>query len=343
MSHWLTAMVVFGSIGIYFYYSAVESLKANLQARLENSAAFIAGALNGADFDDIQKPQDVAKDSYQQKLELLRRLQRTNPDISYLYIMRNDQGRIRFVLDTDDTPRQALPMRIYRAEMPAMHVGFSRPSSDEKISADEWGHFMSGYAPIRGSKEQYLVGLDMRADEVYRKFHRLQAAGLISLGGSIALAFLLSRLLARHFVGGIKTFVAQCEAIASGSFPPKLTRQTGDELDQLAAAFNQMALSLSQARDNLSQANEELEDRVKLRTRDLEKANDDLQTALANVKQLHGLLPMCAWCRKMRDDRGYWTELERYVEAHADVKFSHGICPDCYKKFFQGHPPVRSV
>ncbi|HEX7599602.1 MAG TPA: hypothetical protein VF518_15400, partial [Polyangia bacterium] len=54
---------------------------------------------------------------------------------------------------------------------------------------------------------------------------------------------------------------------------------------------------------------------------------DDLQTALANLKQLHGLLPICAWCRKMRDDHGYWTELERYVEAHADVKFSHGICP----------------
>ena len=339
-SHWLTAIAVFGSIGIYLYYSAVESLKGSLQARLENSAAFIAGALNGVDFDDIQKPQDVTKASYQQKLELLRRLRRTNPDISYLYIMRNDQGRIRFVVDTDDTPRQALPARIYHTEMPAMRIGFSRPSVDVKISADEWGHFMSGYAPIRGGKEPYLVGLDMRADEVYRKYHRLQAAGMISVSGSIVLAFLLSRLLARHFVGGIKMFVAQCEAIASGSFQQKLTPQTGDELDQLAAAFNRMALNLSQARDKLGQANEELENRVKLRTLDLEKANADLQEALANVTQLRGLLPMCAWCRKMRDDHGYWTELEHYLEAHSDVKFSHGICPDCSRRLLQGHPPV---
>jgi methyl-accepting chemotaxis protein len=322
-------------MGGFFYHSAVASLKGSLQARLGNSAAFIAGALNGADFDDIRTPQDVAKDSYQQKLELLRRLQRTNPDISYLYIMRNDQGRIRFVVDTDETAQQALPMRVYHAEMPAMRVGFSRTSVDEKISADEWGHFMSGYAPIRGGKEQYLVGLDMRADEVYRKYHRLQAAGLISLGGSIALAFLLSRLLARHFVGGIKTFVAQCEVIASGSFRQKLALRAGDELDQLATAFNRMALSLNQA-------NEELEDRVKLRTRELEQANEDLQEALAKVKQLHGLLPICAWCRKMRDDQGYWTELEHYLEAHADIKFSHGICPDCSKKFFPGQTPARS-
>jgi hypothetical protein len=44
---------------------------------------------------------------------------------------------------------------------------------------------------------------------------------------------------------------------------------------------------------------------------------------------LSGLIPICAHCKKIRDDKGYWDQLEEYIETHADVTFSHGICPDC--------------
>jgi hypothetical protein len=50
---------------------------------------------------------------------------------------------------------------------------------------------------------------------------------------------------------------------------------------------------------------------------------------LANVKTLHGLLPICASCKKIRDDHGYWTQLESYLRQHTDAQFTHGICPDC--------------
>jgi PAS domain S-box-containing protein len=56
---------------------------------------------------------------------------------------------------------------------------------------------------------------------------------------------------------------------------------------------------------------------------------DDLQSALAQVKTLKGLLPICAHCKKIRDDTGYWTQLEIYMVQHADVSFTHGICPEC--------------
>jgi PAS domain S-box-containing protein len=55
----------------------------------------------------------------------------------------------------------------------------------------------------------------------------------------------------------------------------------------------------------------------------------ELQQALAKVKTLSGLLPICAWCKKVRDDEGYWKQIESYVEAHSDAEFTHGICPDC--------------
>jgi PAS domain S-box-containing protein len=57
-----------------------------------------------------------------------------------------------------------------------------------------------------------------------------------------------------------------------------------------------------------------------------------IQEALAHVKTLHGLLPICAWCKKIRDDKGYWTRLEEYISTRTEAEFTHGICPDCAEK-----------
>jgi PAS domain S-box-containing protein len=57
-----------------------------------------------------------------------------------------------------------------------------------------------------------------------------------------------------------------------------------------------------------------------------------LQESLEDIRTLEGLLPICAWCKKIRDDKGYWGEVEQYFEKHSDFAFSHGICPDCLKE-----------
>ena len=56
----------------------------------------------------------------------------------------------------------------------------------------------------------------------------------------------------------------------------------------------------------------------------------ELELALTQVKQLKGLLPICSYCKKVRDDRNYWQRVETYIAAHSDARFSHGICPDCW-------------
>jgi signal transduction histidine kinase len=60
----------------------------------------------------------------------------------------------------------------------------------------------------------------------------------------------------------------------------------------------------------------------------------ELQEALASIKTLSGLLPICASCKKIRDDKGYWNQIETYIRAHSDAKFTHGICPECVKKLY---------
>jgi len=60
----------------------------------------------------------------------------------------------------------------------------------------------------------------------------------------------------------------------------------------------------------------------------------ELQEALANIKTLHGLLPICSLCKKIRDDTGYWNQIESYLRKHSTADFSHGICPECLNRRF---------
>ncbi len=110
-----------------------------------------------------------------------------------------------------------------------------------------------------------------------------------------------------------------------------------------------------QAEEALQKSYDELERRVKERTADLAKANEqlklqieerkkaeeekekliiELKNALREVKTLGGLLPICASCKKIRDDKGYWNQLEDYIQKHSEAEFSHSVCPDCAKKLY---------
>jgi PAS domain S-box-containing protein len=70
----------------------------------------------------------------------------------------------------------------------------------------------------------------------------------------------------------------------------------------------------------------------KLAEQEREKLIAELREALEKIKTLRGLLPMCAWCKKIRDDQGYWKKVEDYLKEHSDATFTHGICPECLKK-----------
>ena len=65
----------------------------------------------------------------------------------------------------------------------------------------------------------------------------------------------------------------------------------------------------------------------------LQQRNRQLTQALAEVKTLSGLLPICAWCKKVRDDDGYWRQVEDYFRRRSQIRFTHGMCTDCANKF----------
>ena len=74
----------------------------------------------------------------------------------------------------------------------------------------------------------------------------------------------------------------------------------------------------------------------KEREQELRRSNNELQRALSEVKILKGLVPICASCKKIRNDQGFWQQLEEYIQQHSEAEFSHGLCSPCIKKLYPG-------
>ena len=123
----------------------------------------------------------------------------------------------------------------------------------------------------------------------------------------------------------------------------------------LAAKVHQKTAELQQAKSQIEQHSKMLEQTVAERTAELVEANRqleneieirkeaeakkeltilDLQRTLNEVKTLRGLLPICSGCKKVRDDKGYWNQIEAYITGHSEAQFSHGICPQCAKTLY---------
>ncbi len=334
VSHLLAVFLISGSVGTFFYIRAMDNLTRSLRSRLQNSAALLSQSIDARELETIRGEADMELPVYRESLEKMRRIRRTNPDISFLYIMRKEGGRVSFVLDSDETDAQAPPGRLYPEANPQMLLGFHEPSVDSDLVEDEWGIFLSGYAPLIHGEGRYLVGIDMRADEVRGKLAELRLTGLLSLVASILLALLFALYFSKGLTRRIYRLSAQCNELALGNFDSRIRKRSYDEFDDLADVFNVMSEKIAATRTELmrviaelERARGELESRVAERTR-------ELQDSIDRMEVMRGLLPICASCKKIRDDQGYWKQLEHFISEHSEARFSHSICPDCSLKLY---------
>ncbi len=214
------------------------------------------------------------------------------------------------------------------------------------------------YGPLRSfgrSQGELVSAISIRvplAAAYARNSHVVWQLSALLLG-VLAVLVLAIFLLNRHlFLRPLNSLRAQAEAMGSGGghLGEQVAPVFGRDWDELVRAFNRMSANLKASQD-------ELERRVRQRTEGLkattlaleeevaqrraaedekEKLIAELRQALSEVKQLGGLLPICAHCKKIRDDQGYWQRLETYIHTHTDANFSHGICPDCIKEIYPG-------
>jgi len=147
----------------------------------------------------------------------------------------------------------------------------------------------------------------------------MMAAAGLSVAGGVVLALVFSWRINRSLLA----LAAGSQRVAEGDLAVRVSVESGSELRRTANAFNYMA-------EQLATSKQALADQIR-----------NIEEALAQVKQLKGLLPICASCKRIRDDRGYWSSVEEYLQEHTDAEFSHGICPPCLERlypWYKGRP-----
>ena len=283
LSHVCAVLLVAGGVGALFYSLAYEIADNALRERLQTAAAIASQAFDAKDLRKIESPSDVRLPEYKKALADLRNMERMNPDISFIYIMQRKGGSIFFVADSDYSDNQALPGQEYTANIPDMIRGFNGITVDKEVLGDQWGAFLSAYAPIKNGFGEFLVGVDMQADELFKRYHRLRVAAVCSLLGAILTAFLFSRTLTQWVIRPIRMVLESCSAIAKGNLSHRITEQPEGEMFKLVSAVNNLAASLEysekkkqEAFIDLQRSRDELEIRVKQRTMDLREVNNKL-------------------------------------------------------------------
>ena len=196
------------------------------------------------------------------------------------------------------------------------------------------------------NKQIYLGTLSITAglDKAYKSLfnnlvRRLFYDGIMVFSIALFIVFIVYITITRHLsaVAQYVTKLNPLEARGPLVIHKRIFHKTQDELDNVVTAINTMYKDLQ---NSFHEMNREITERKKAEERlqqyspELEKSNRAFQEALANVKTLSGMLPICASCKKIRDDKGYWSQVETYVSEHSEAVFTSGICPDCEKKAY---------
>jgi len=212
-------------------------------------------------------------------------------------------------------PVEAHPGPFLEAFRRARDEGEARTLKYRTGDTSRWGAFTTL------TERPWVVVVSVPERELLLPIHRALWKTLQVAVGITLAVFLLGLALGRALLRPLHRLSEAMRRFGAGDASARAPQGRG-ELGQLGGTFNGMA-------DTLLANQEHLEDLVAARTQDLENT-------LAEVRTLRGMIPICSYCKKIRDDEGGWWQLERYIHDHAEVEFSHGICPDCTRREFPG-------
>ena len=254
----MTAIVVLSGILIYqFTFRAqFEGIRERLKAIAQTAALTI-------DADSVRRVPlnkgGVETPEFQHINDQLRRVNVANSQIKYIYVLtKTDASNIwSFVADPDfqsGGKRTSFPGDHYDAgRFPELLKALDAPSADRKIEADEWGKTLSGYAPIRDAlgKPVAVLGVDIEAGDIYAMKKEVTARALLILAVGVVIALALGLLISSRVVGPIQQLITGTRYIAEGNLHYQVRIARGDEIGELADAFNDMAKSLDISRKRL--------------------------------------------------------------------------------------------
>lgn len=263
----LIAAVVSLITAFAVYTTTQRQITENFRRRVLTAAAITALQQNGDEFETIASASDPLYEEFRlQNLAILR----SDPDFIFVYTMRKDELGIYFVVDGNELDAEGFSVygERYLEPSPLLTENFdtmSAPIVEPEIYTDEYGSFLSAYAPIRTSdgRQVGVIGVDITADTILQEQRQIIIQAFFIFLIVFAIGTLLGNLAGSALARPVSKLAQSALAFTTGKFDQRVDVNTGDEIGDLANTFNSMA-------DEIQSLIGSLEKRVEERTRDLE-------------------------------------------------------------------------
>lgn len=242
------------------------------------------------------------------------------PEKSYLFIM-DVSGRLVFCSDNRDTAKMEKNWAkvARKAEWPSDSTsGYHMMDTDEEQL----------YVARQFNPWDWVIFFSMEDKVVHAAENEIHNATMIIAGlcsfAAIAIIIIVFR---TFFAIPVKRLSEAAALITQGEKVKTINVTSTDELGDLARKMETMSHFIQKYQADIIKSHDELEQKVKERTMELE-------TALSKIKTLKGLVPICMHCKKIRDDQGYWNQIEAYIQKYSEAEFSHSICKECADELY---------
>jgi len=231
-------------------------------------------------------------------------LMKSENDVVYAYVL-NENGS-----DIAHTFAHAVPKELKLAHQ----ANLKQPFSLKDLLTDK-GPVQDIAVPLLQGKIGVLH-LGLSEVEIEKDVNDIVKSIVLFSVGVLLFGITASLIFSRAITKPLLMLAMAVEAFGRGDSRSHVAITSNDEIGDLAGVFNSMI-------ENRRQIEAEREEIIR-----------HLQEALEQVKLLSGFLPICASCKNIRDDKGYWNQIENYISEHSEVEFSHSLCPKCMKKLY---------
>lgn len=240
-------LIIAGMSVLYTYGATKSALKETTREELTALASLSATQIDGDAVKSL-KPGDENTPAFNKLRDQIYKMEKSNQEILYIYLMRQEGDTISFIVDADygKTEDAASIGDVYDSPTPDMREGFTRGSADKEFTTDQWGTVMSGYAPVFDSNGSSvgIIGIDMSANRVMDRQDFIgNTIYLIILIGLIITGLIIG-FFSKTMIRDIKSLNDSAARISSGDMNVFVTVKRKDEIGELADSFSRMVSSL---------------------------------------------------------------------------------------------------
>lgn len=270
---WLLSSAATFVVGHFIAEHSLEMQLQKWRSDLKATAAAATLLIDGDRHQELWQARDADHPYYTEAIERLRRFKATNPDIKYIYTMTRDERseavqQVYFVVDEspeidsdgngridDDEERAALGERYETDEVPMLLEGFDRPTADREVARDQWGAFLSGYAPIRASSGEAvaIVGVDVAAEHIDALAEQFRTRNWLMQLATLTAFLAAAALVALRLNRPLATLHHTLREVAKGNYEIRAPERGHDEFAQFGRIINEMIAGLRE-RDQVRQA-----------------------------------------------------------------------------------------